>query len=152
MKHRDLWGSLFWLAASIFVCIEAVKMGIGSFRVPGPGFLPFWSGVFVGCLAIVLLARSLRKHEEGKGIAHLWQGMMWKKVILVTASLFIYGLILPRLGFLITTFGLMALLFSVIERPRLWIQASTAVVTVLVTYVAFSYWLGVPLPKGVFGF
>lgn len=82
----------------------------------------------------------------------LWQGMAWKKVILVAVSLFTYGIILPSLGFLITTFALMTLLFSVIERSRLWIQASAAVVTVLVTYVAFSYWLGVPLPKGVFGF
>jgi putative tricarboxylic transport membrane protein len=152
MKHRDLWGSLFWLIASIFVCIEAIKMGVGSFRAPGPGFLPFWSGLFVGCLAIVLLARSLRKEKEGKGIGHLWQGMMWGKVVLVAVSLFIYGIILPRLGFLVTTFGLMTLLFSSGARSRVWVPAASAGVAVVASYIAFSYWLGVPLPKGIFGF
>jgi hypothetical protein len=82
----------------------------------------------------------------------LWTGLGWRKVAIVTASLFAYGVVLPGLGFPITTFGLMILLFSVIERSRLWIRATTAVVTVLVTYFAFSHWLGVPLPKGVLGF
>lgn len=152
MKRRDRWSSLFWLVISILVCVEAVKIGVGTFQIPGPGFLPFWSGIFVGSLAIALLAISLWRGEEEEKIQRLWKGMEWKKVILVAASLFAYGVVLPRLGFLITTFGLMLLLFSVIERSRLWIRASTALVTVLVTYIAFSYWLGVPLPKGVLGF
>ena len=152
MKRRDRWSSLFWLVISILVCVEAVKIGVGTFQIPGPGFLPFWSGIFVGSLAIALLAISLWKGEEEEKIQRLWKGMQWKKVILVAGSLFAYGIVLPRLGFLIATFGLMTLLFSVIERSRLWIQATTAIVTVLVTYVAFSSWLGVPLPKGVFGF
>jgi putative tricarboxylic transport membrane protein len=152
MKPRDRWSSLFWLIVSILVCVEAVKIGVGSFRTPGPGFLPFWSGLLVGSLAIVLLAKSLRKGKGGAEIASLWQGMKWKKVVIVAVSLFVYGIILPRLGFLITTFGLMTLLFSVGERSRVWILAVSASVAVLATYITFSYWLGVPLPKGVFGF
>lgn len=152
MKQRDLWGSLFWLALSIFVCIEAVKMDVGSFRTPGPGFLPFWSGMFVGCLAIVLVARSALRQKEGMGIAHLWQGVKWRKVVFVSVSLFMYGIVLSRLGFLIATFFLMTLLFSVERRSRVWIPALSAGVAVVASYIAFSYWLGVPLPKGAFGF
>jgi putative tricarboxylic transport membrane protein len=152
MNLRDRWGSLFWLIVSILVCIEGVKIGVGSFRTPGSGFLPFWSGIFVGSLAIVLLAKNLRKDKGGVGIASLWQGMKWKTVVLVAVSLFIYGIILPRLGFLITTFGLMTLLFSVGERSRVWIPAASASIAVLASYIVFSYWLGVPLPKGIFGF
>jgi hypothetical protein len=152
MNLRDRWSSLFWLIVSILVCIEAVRTGLGSFQVPGPGFLPFWSGVFVGSLAVILLVTNLKKREERKRTARLWTGLGWRKVAIVTASLFAYGVVLPGLGFPITTFGLMVLLFSVIERSRLWIRATTAVVTVLVTYFAFSHWLGVPLPKGVLGF
>jgi hypothetical protein len=127
-------------------------MGTGSFSSPGPGLLPFWSGVVVGTLAILLLVVGTLTREEGGKIKNLWRGMNWRTVILVSASLVIYCILLPRLGFLITTFGLMTLLFSIVKRSRLWIQMVTALVTVLVTYVTFYVWLGVQLPKGLLGF
>ena len=152
MSLRNQWSGLFWLVFSIFVCVEAIRMGTGSFSSPGPGLLPFWSGVVVGTLAILLLVVGTLTREEGGKIKNLWRGMNWRTVILVSASLVIYCILLPRLGFLITTFGLMTLLFSIVKRSRLWIQMFTALVTVLVTYVTFYVWLGVQLPKGLFGF
>jgi putative tricarboxylic transport membrane protein len=152
MSLRNQWSGLFWLVFSIFVCVEAIRMGTGSFSSPGPGLLPFWSGVVVGTLAILLLVVGTLKREEGGKIKNLWREMNWRTVILVSASLVIYSILLPRLGFLIATFGLMTLLFSIVKRSRLWIQMFTALVTVLVTYVTFYVWLGVQLPKGLFGF
>jgi putative tricarboxylic transport membrane protein len=152
MSLRNQWSGLFWLVFSIFVCVEAIRMGTGSFRSPGPGFLPFWSGIVVGTLAILLLVIGTLKREEGGKIKNLWRGMNWRTVILVSASLVIYCILLPRLGFLITTLGLMTLLFSIVKRSRLWIQVFTALLTVLVTYVTFYVWLGVQLPKGLLGF
>ena len=152
MNLRNQWSGLFWLVFSIFVCVEAIRMGTGSFRSPGPGFLPFWSGIVVGTLAILLLVMGTLKREEGGKIKNLWRGMNWRTVILVSASLVIYCILLPRLGFLITTLGLMTLLFSIVKRSRLWIQVFTALLTVLVTYVTFYVWLGVQLPKGLLGF
>jgi hypothetical protein len=152
MNLRDQWSGLFWLVISVLVCVESIRMGIGSFQSPGPGFLPLWSGVAVGTLAILLWVISTLKKEEGGKIRNLWKEMKWSKVILVAASLLIYSTILPRFGFLITTFGLMTLLFSIVERSRLWIQATIALVTVMVTYITFYWWLGVQLPKGIFGF
>jgi len=61
-----------------------------------------------------------------------------------------FGLFRPphTLGYLITTFGLLTLLFSIIERSRVWTKVFSALATVVVTYIAFSLWLGVQLPKG----
>jgi hypothetical protein len=78
--------------------------------------------------------------------------MGWRRVIAISASLFIYALLLSELGFLIATFGLLTLLFSMIGRPKLWIQVVKALITVLVTYVVFSLWLDIPLPNGILGF
>lgn len=74
-----------------------------------------------------------------------------EKVVLVSASLLIYALVLTRLGFLIATFGLMALLFGVLGRSQWWIRAIAALVTVLVAYAVFRMWLEVQLPKGLLG-
>jgi hypothetical protein len=130
----------------------STQVGIGTIQFPGPGFIPFWSGVTLGALSIILVITSiLRKKAEGK-ITNLWKGMGWRRVIAISASLFIYALLLSELGFLIATFGLLTLLFSMIGRPKLWIQVVKALITVLVTYVVFSLWLDIPLPNGILGF
>ena len=80
----------------------------------------------------------------------LWKGLKWHKVISVLISLFIYIILLPRIGYLIMTFGLLVFLFSIIERSKLWIQLVFAFVTVMATYIIFYVWLDVQLPKGIF--
>jgi putative tricarboxylic transport membrane protein len=152
MNSRDQLSGFFWLVISIFVCVESIKSGVGTFRFPGPGFLPFWSGVALGTFAIILVATDLLKEKVGRKSKNLLEGKKWSNVILVLVSLFAYALLLPRLGYLITTFGLMVFLFSLIGKPRLWIQGVSALITVLATYIIFYVWLNVQLPKGIFGF
>jgi len=152
MNFRDQLSGFFWLAISILVCIESIKSGIGTFRSPGPGFLPFWSGVALGTFAIILIASDILREKVGQKNINLWGGKRWSNVILILVSLFAYALLLPRLGYLITTFGLMVFLFSLIGRPRLWVQGVSALITVLATYIIFYVWLNVQLPKGILGF
>jgi putative tricarboxylic transport membrane protein len=152
MNLREQLSSLFWLGIAVFVCVEAVESGVGSFKVPGPGFLPFWSGVILGALAIFQVAANFSRESETEERSHLWKGMKWWKVVLVLISFFIYALLLSRLGYLITTFGLMFFLLNVMGRIKLWVRLANAVVTSLVTYVLFSLWLSIPLPKGLLGF
>ena len=152
MNSRSRFSGFFWLCISIFVCIESVQSGIGTFRSPGPGFLPFWSGVALGTFALILVVSDILKKKEGQKNINLWGGKRWRNVILFLISLFAYALLLPKLGYLITTFWLMAFLYSMIGRSRLWVQGVSALITVLVTYIIFYVWLEVQLPKGVFGF
>ena len=78
--------------------------------------------------------------------------MNWDKVVLVLILLFIYALLLPILGYLIATFGLMTLLFGIVGKTKLWIRAVAGIITVLATYIIFYVWLEVQLPKGILGF
>ena len=153
MNIRDLSSGLFWLGISTFVCVKSNLLGIGTFRSPAPGFFPFWAGALLGMFAIFVMVKSfLLKKKGGKKIADLWKGMEWHKVIYVLFSLFVYVILLPKLGFLIATFGLMTFLFGIKGRPRLWLQAVSAIVIVLATYVIFHFWLEVQLPRGLLGF
>lgn len=152
MNFRDQFSGLFWLGVSIFVCVLSAQAGIGAFHAPGPGFLPFWSAVALGALAITLIIHALFRENVGGRIRDLWKGMEWHKVILLSASLIIYAILLPRLGYLVATFGLLTVLFGAVGRPRLWIQVVGALVTALITYVIFHVWLEVSLPSGILGF
>ena len=150
MKLRDLLSGLFWLAISVYVCLEAVRTNVGSFKVPGPGFLPFWGGVSLGTFSILLMiSRFLKKRQEGEESP--WKGIEWQKVIMVLVILFAYAIVLTTLGYLIATFGLMLLLLGSIERTPLWIKLVSSLLIVSLSYLLFSVWLGIPLPKGILG-
>lgn len=151
MNRRDLLASLFWLGVSIFVCIEAVESEIGTFHTPGPGFLPFLSGLFLGILAMILFIRATLQKGRPK-IADLWKDLQWSKLIWVSFSLFLFCLLLPILGYLITTFGLMVFLLCMIEQKRVWAQGVSALLIALVSYIVFYILLDVRFPKGIFGF
>ena len=152
MTRRDLLAGLFWLGIAVFVVIQSVKSDIGSLHSPGPGFLPFWSAVILGTLSIILLVtNSLKKKWEGK-LLDLWKGLDWDRVIWVLLALFLYPILLPVAGYLITTFVLIAFLLFIGVRSKLWIDVASALAIALISYVIFCYLLDVKVPKGVFGF
>ncbi|MDA8125132.1 MAG: tripartite tricarboxylate transporter TctB family protein [Deltaproteobacteria bacterium] len=151
MNLRDQWSGLFWLIFAGLVGTASYRMGIGTFQVPGPGLLPLLAAGAVGLLALLLAVKGTLRKEEGGKIGELWTGATWTKVALVSAALLVYALVLTRLGFLMATFGLMTLLFSILGRARWWIRVSVALVTVLVAYAVFRVWLDVALPKGLLG-
>jgi hypothetical protein len=152
MNRWDQLGSLFWLVISIIVCVESIRARVGTFKNPGPGFLLLWAGVILGIFAIILLTTSiLRKRVEDK-ITNPFKGLDLWKIILVMASLFAYSFLLSWGGYIIMTFGLMVFLFSAIRRGRVWIDVTIALITVLASYIVFFKWLGIQLPRGIFGF
>jgi putative tricarboxylic transport membrane protein len=142
---------MFWLALSIFLCIESIQAGFGSFRYPGPGFLPFCSGVVLGTFAIILLIISILKRKGEETVKNLWKGIELNKVIVIVISLLAYAALLTSLGYLITTFVLMVFLFGRIGTTRLWIRVASAFIAAVGSYMAFHVWLEVQLPKGIFG-
>lgn len=151
MNRRDLLAGLFWLGISVFVVIQSVKSDLGSLHTPGPGFLPFWSAVILGALSIILIATaSLTKKWEGK-LADLWRGLDWVRVIWVLLSLFLYPILLPLAGYLVTTFVLIAFLLFIGVRSKLWIDVASALAITVISYVIFCTLLDVKLPKGIFG-
>jgi hypothetical protein len=151
VNRRDLLAGLFWLGISAFVVIQSVKSDLGSLRSPGPGFLPFLSAVILGTLSIILMVtNSLKKKWEGK-LLDLWRGLDWNRVIFVLLALFLYPILLPIAGYLITTFMLIAFLLCIGERSKLWIDVASALAITVISYVIFYTLLDVKFPKGIFG-
>jgi len=143
---KDLTSALFWLAIAIFVFLEAfTKLKLGSLHQPGPGFFPFWGGVLLATLSLILLVRSLRSRERIN-----FGAVRWSALVLVLTVLLVYLLFLETLGFVIVTFCFLLLLFRFGQIGWIKSAASSIVATSLV-YALFQLWLRVQLPRGWFG-
>lgn len=145
----EFWNSLFWFALGLLVCYGASRLGIGSATDPGSGFIFFWSGLILTLLSIMLVADSFRRRSvEAKEI----QRTNWVTVSLVLASLVFYALFLERLGFVVTTFVLLGFLLRLSEETTWPRVLGVAIAAALGSYAVFELWLGIRLPKGIFGF
>ena len=150
LNLRGQLTGLFWLALSIFICVMSMRLGIGTLKNPGPGFLLFWAGIILGILGIIIALLAHSKKKERVKTADLWKGLKWDKAILVLISLFIYILLLPTVGYLVMTFALLFFLFRILERSALWVRVLFALITTVTTYIIFHVWLDVHLPRGIF--
>lgn len=143
---RDLTSALFWLAIAIFIAFEGfIHLKLGTLRQPGPGFFPFWGGLILGTLSLVLVVRSLKSREHFS-----FGAIPWPALLLVLGALLAYFLFLETVGFVTVTFLFLLLLFRFGKTG--WIKSGAwALVTTALVYTLFQRWLNVQLPRGLFG-
>jgi len=151
MRAYDLRSSLFWLLLAIIVLIGSIRMGVGRPSNPGMGFLAFGaSGLLVIFSLLLFLRAHYRKEKPGVSLP-LFSGD-WKNVLLVLGFLIFYSALMPHLGYLISTFLLLTVLFWIMERASILHPVLLSICSTLLTYVIFSKWLNLQFPEGLFSF
>ena len=152
MKTHDRASSLFWLLLAVYVCVQSVRLGIGTPRNPGMGFMTFGSSVLWGIFALILFFKTFLKREEPSDTIATPFGSMWKKVVFVVVALVVYATLLTFAGYLISTFLFMTFLFWIVKGTRWWWVLGASFLATVATYYFFSKCLNCQFPEGVFGF
>jgi putative tricarboxylic transport membrane protein len=150
VNRHDLFSGLFWFGISIFVIYMALELGVGAFSNPGPGFVLFWSGLIFGILSIVLVIKAVLGKGGPRMLSDSWKGFKWSNVLITVVALFLYGSFLTTIGFLLMTFGVMVLLYS-LGKPKLWVSVAGAFVTIMLAYMIFHFALQIQFPRGILG-
>jgi putative tricarboxylic transport membrane protein len=152
MGKSDRVSGSFWFLFCLFIIYQSYKLGLGSLYEPGPGFLFFWAGIVVAILALIVVLKSFgaQPAEEVKEAPTGRRTVT--KVILVLVSLFVYALLMERLGFFIVTFLLFIFLLGVIEKKKWWFAILVSVAVTLFAYLVFETALQSQLPKGILEF
>jgi putative tricarboxylic transport membrane protein len=150
VKRTYVVVNIFWLVLSTAVCVESWSLKVGGLHNPGPGFLPFYTAILLGLLALISLLQTLK---ESKGPAsEIWGGIQFGKLTILLGTLFLYVFLLDRLGFLLGTFLLLLVLFRIVE-PYSWkIVLFSSLLTTAATYFFFVILLESRLPRGLWGF
>jgi putative tricarboxylic transport membrane protein len=144
MSKADRWIGILFALFSSYVCAQSLKLGLGTFHRPGPGFLPFYAGAVLGILSLALFCLGFfRNPDEGTS----WKS--WGRILLVVLAIFGFTLILEKVGFLPSTFLFICFLLRVVERRGWGFSVGVALLVAATSYVVFDVLLKAQLPAGL---
>ena len=148
---RDKWSSLVWLGIAVFICMGSLRLSLGTFRNPGPGFLSFFAGLIAGVLALVVHLQTRRIPSSAEKSKPLWMDKSrGRKMILTVLALLGYAVIMNYLGFLVSTFIFLVFLLRVIEPQRWPVALLGSLAASAAFFCIFEIGLQSQLPKGPF--
>ena len=146
MRSADRVTAAFLLALSVAFSAGALKSyawwGSGG---PGPAFLPFWLGVVMALLALMMLVKSLR--ETNPGETWLPRGEGLRDMLVVLAVTVAYVALLNVTGMVVGTALYLAILVRYLGKHRWWVTLAVAVGAAAFNWLVFVHWLRVPFPE-----
>ncbi len=134
----------FFFGLYLLILWESLRLGVGSTAEPGSGFLSFCGGVVLAVLSLSFVYKNWNSRKSRQTHS--------RRVLLAILSLFVYSLVLDTLGFVISTFFFVGILFYLGEPRRWWTLLGMSALTTLLGYFIFGIVLKVYFPKGPFGF
>jgi len=156
LKNGDVLSGAALAVLGIYIVTQASAWDYFGLDGPGPGFFPFWYGVAMTTLALVLVVSNIRKSrtdqppKSGLEPAFDWTGT--GRALATWAGFAIAVALMAPLGFLLSFALLTFFIVAWVFRRPLLTAGITAVTTALAFHLAFPVALGVELPIGLFGF
>jgi hypothetical protein len=117
---------------------------------PGSGFLPFWLGLAMGALALLLFVGATRSREAGATWLPAGAGLRRLAVVLAATAAFVA--LLNVVGMILGTALFLVTLLRFREGYGWPVTLGVAAATAGINYFVFTYWLRVPFPVSVLGF
>jgi len=110
---KDLLAGLLFIAAGIAAIAIAANYTLGTAARMGPGYFPRMLGMLLIVLGAILAARSLRL--TGPPLP----GWKWRPVLVTLGSVVMFGLIVNRVGLVISTILLIVMASAASHEFRL---------------------------------
>jgi hypothetical protein len=149
VRSADRVTAALLLAFAVAFSVGALKQyqwwGSGG---PGPAFMPFWLGLVMALLALMMLVRSLRQQHPGE--AWLPRGEGLRDLLVVLAATVAYVALLNVTGMIAGTALYLAFLMRYLGKHRWWVTLAVALGAAGFNWVVFVHWLHVPMPEGMF--
>jgi len=152
MRKGDRVFAVFCMGLSIWLILEARQFDYLSEFGPGPGFEPFWLGIFLAILSVSLLVSTFRKPFEAEYEKSRLPG--WKSLGRVGLILLIiagFALCLNTFGLILTVFLFVAIILYTLEGIGILKSMFYGIVFSGSVFLIFSYWMGINFPKGFLG-
>jgi hypothetical protein len=142
-SEKDFWSGLMFLVAGIGFAWGALNYSFGSSARPGPGYFPFGLGAILAILGAMILFKSLTVETDG---GDRFGAIAWRPLLLIVASVAVFGALVPRLGMFISL-PVLVVVASLAGDEFHWgeVLINAAVLTVF-SWVIFIWGLGLTIP------
>lgn len=141
-NRQDFWSGVMFIALGAGFALGATKYSMGTAARMGPGYFPFWLGICLALLGVVVAVGSLSQKAE---ILKM-EKFDYKIAIIVIGAVALCGVFLNYLGVYISVF-LLVVMSSFASHEFSWkIAIPTAIGLVLFVWLAFIKGLGLIFP------
>lgn len=141
-NKQDFWSGMMFIALGLGFAWKANHYQLGTAARMGPGYFPFWLGMILALLGLVILLGALSKRADQVSV----EPFSWRILLLVVGSVVVYALALRLLGIYLSVFVLV-LLSSLASHEFNWkVSVANAIFLVAFTYLAFIRGLGLIFP------
>jgi uncharacterized membrane protein len=119
-----------YMVIGIFFTFVATGYQMGTAAKMGPGYFPFYLGLLMTLLGLLVLVKSF----SAKAAIEKIPKFNWRIIAQITGAVVLYGLLLPRLGFLV---AVLVLVFVSASASKEFTWKGTAINAAFL--VAFTY-------------
>ena len=142
-SQKDFWSGLMFIVVGGAFAIGALTYSFGSSARPGPAYFPFGLGVLLVLLGGMILFEALTiETEDGEPIG----AFAWKPLFIILFSVGLFGVLLPRLGMVISL-PLLVLMSAYASDEHTWVGSIVnAVILTLMSWVVFVLGLKLTIP------
>ncbi len=143
LKNRqDFWSGVMFVALGLGFAWKATSYQMGTAARMGPGYFPFWVGLVLALLGVIVLLTSFSKNAVETKV----DKFDWRIAGLVVGSVLLYGFILRPLGVYLSV-AILVIVSSLASHEFSWkIAVGNAIFLVIFSYLAFIKGLGLIFP------
>ena len=98
-SQRDFWSGLMFVVVGLGFAVGATNYSMGTSARPGAGYFPLMLSVIMAILGAIVLFKSLTIETPGGDPIG---SFAWKPLIIIVIAITMFGLLLERLGMVIT--------------------------------------------------
>ena len=138
-NQRDFGAGIMYMVIGLFFTNVASNYPMGTAAKMGPGYFPFYLGILMFLLGLLVAVKAFGAKAAIESIPKF----NWKIMAQITGAVVLYGLLLPRLGFLI---AVVVLVFVSASASKEFTWKGTALnAAFLVTFTYSVFVLGLKL-------
>ncbi len=141
-SQKDFASGLMFILVGFGFSWVARGYSMGTAAKMGPGYFPFWLGVVLALLGVLVLIGSMSSKGEGDELAR-WD---IKLLLWILGSVVLFGLLLKPLGMVLSVIVLV-LVSSMASHEFTWRGAIlNTIVLVVISMGAFVYGINLQMP------
>ncbi len=138
-NQRDFGAGIMYMVIGLFFAIMATNYPMGTAAKMGPGYFPFYLGILMFLLGLLVAIKAFGAKAAIESIPKF----NWRIMAQITGAVVLYGLLLPRMGFLV---AIVVLVFVAASASREFTWKGTAInAAFLVTFTYSVFVLGLKL-------